>query len=83
MMKSLPTYHDLHITTSDIQRTSIFNLPHKYLVTCSRSAGWELRLNSEDKVVAGEFDKNGLILDVDGIVIVDSMTAGIEPPCAT
>ncbi len=82
-MKTLPTYHGLHITTTGIARVSIFDLPHKYVVMCSRSAGWELRLNVEDTVVAGELDKNGLILDIDGAVICDSLTAGIEPTCAT
>ena len=34
---------DLHITTAQIPRTSIFNLPYGLQVTCNRVAGWELR----------------------------------------
>jgi hypothetical protein len=33
-----PSYHDLHITTAQIPRTSIFNLPYGLLVTCDRTA---------------------------------------------
>ena len=38
----MSSYHDLHITTSFIQRTSIFNLPFSLEVTCSRVAGCRL-----------------------------------------
>lgn len=37
-----PSYHDLHITTRDIPRTSIFNLPYGLEVTCNRVSGWRL-----------------------------------------
>lgn len=30
----MPSYHDLHITTKDILRTSIFNLPYGLEVMC-------------------------------------------------
>jgi hypothetical protein len=80
-----PSYHDLHITTAQIPRTSIFNLPYGLLVTCDRTAGWELRdMNqmrrpkglpaSPGVLLAGEYGGAGkwLVLDVAGHVIVDS-----------
>jgi len=82
-----PSYHDLHITTAQIPRTSIFNLPYGLQVTCDRVAGWELRdMNqvqppmglrlpaSRGVLIAGEYDGSGewLVLDVAGHVIVDS-----------
>jgi len=79
-----PSYHDLHITTRDIPRTSIFNLPYAYQVLCTRSAGWELWLGVEpgmreaEKLVAGEYCVNGLRLDIDGHVIADSLTAELQ-----
>lgn len=72
------SYHDLHITTKDLPRTSIFNLPFSLHVTCTRSAGWELweRYRGEDKLLASEYPSAGgeswLRLDVAGHVIVDS-----------
>lgn len=65
-----PSYHDLHITTANIERTSIFDLPYGYEVSCNRVGGWCLWLNGER--VAGEYDE-GLRLDVAGVVIVDSL----------
>lgn len=73
-----PSYHDLHITTATIQRTSIFNLPFNLTVACSRIGGWELWDTKGGSVsnwvfLAGEYGlKNWLVLDVDGVVIVDS-----------
>jgi hypothetical protein len=72
-----PSYHDLHITTAELPRSSIFNLPFSLTVTCDRVAGWELwrGIGSGEAVsLAGEFagrDK-WLILDVKGTVIVNS-----------
>lgn len=73
-----PSYHDLHITTAEIPRTSIFNLPYGLRVTCCRVAGWELwrhrDLNAgEYELIAGEYDgpEKWLVLDVAGHVIVD------------
>lgn len=74
------SYHDLYVTTALIPRTRLFELPFKYIVTCTRAGGWELRLNVEDKLLAGEFHTDGLRLDVDGVVIVDSLTPAIEGP---
>ncbi len=81
-----PTYHDLHITTAEIPRTSIFNLPYGLRVTCSRVSGWELwqyrdspgQLRCEPTLIAGEYDGPGewLVLDVAGHVIVDSRERG-------
>ena len=36
--ESSPSYHDLHITTAQIQRMSIFNLPYGLEVACTRVA---------------------------------------------
>lgn len=60
---SPPSYHDLHITTADIPRTSIFDLPYGLRVTCSRVSGWELwqhrdspgKLRAEPVLIAGEY----------------------------
>jgi hypothetical protein len=76
---STPTYHDLHITTADRQRTSIFDLPYGLEVTCTRIAGWQLWKNSGRTLVAGEFHEHGLRLDVAGHVICDSLTNALVP----
>lgn len=78
----MPSYHDLHITTADIPRTSIFNLPYGFEVKCMRTTGWVLYDNGarmsphlpvqEPRQLAGEYDRNWLVLDVDGVVICDS-----------
>jgi hypothetical protein len=80
-----PSYHDLYITTAQIPRTSIFNLPYGLQVTCNRVAGWELwdmdqmqrpsgLSPSRGVLIAGEYDgpDKWLVLDVAGHVIVDS-----------
>ena len=67
------SYHDLHITTATIPRTSIFDLPYGTEVICNRVSGWSLARGDEQ--IAGEYDENGLRLDVAGHVIVDSLTA--------
>lgn len=79
-----PSYHDLHITTAEIERTSIFNLPYGYEVRCTRVTGWFLYDNGarmsphlrepEPSVLGGEYEgpDKWLVLDVDGHVIVDS-----------
>jgi hypothetical protein len=71
------SYHDLHITTVDIPRTSIFDLPYNMEITCNRAAGWGLWDSSASdssrwKMLAGEYDPKWLRLDVAGYVIVDS-----------
>jgi hypothetical protein len=73
-----PSYHDLHITTAKIPRTSIFNLPFGLEVSCNRVSGWCLwhtdqdRPRSEPELLAGEYENKWLVLDVAGHVIVDS-----------
>lgn len=80
-MSDSPSYHDLHVTTKDIPRTSIFNLGYGLTVQCTRVSGWQLwsSANPANSVLlAGEYagpDK-WLVLDVAGHVIVDS-----RPPC--
>ena len=74
------SYHDLHITTADIKRTSIFSLPYGLEVSCTRVAGWQLWRFTEhagsrkEELLAGEYDHPDawLILDVGGHVILDS-----------
>ncbi len=65
-----PSYHDLFITTEHIARTSIFNLPFDFKITCTRIGGWELWRRSD--LIAGEYDSKWLVLDVAGHVIVDN-----------
>jgi hypothetical protein len=73
-----PSYHDLHITTAQIPRTSIFSLPYGLEVHCSRTTGWQLWKTATDirnwTLVAGEYEGRDkwLILDVNGHVIVNS-----------
>jgi hypothetical protein len=79
------SYHDLYITTAQIPRTRLFNLPYGLWVTCSRVAGWELWDMSRNQnhetlppskgaLMAGEYADPGkwLVLDVAGYIIVDS-----------
>lgn len=62
------SYHDLHITTTELGRIAISDMPFGYMVTCTRVGGWELWLDA--KLVAGEFDKDRpLALDVAGTTI--------------
>lgn len=74
----VPSYHDLHVTTAAIPRTSVFSLPYGLQVTCCRVSGWELwRTASRPadwQLLAGEYadPASWLVLDVDGFVIVDS-----------
>lgn len=70
------SYHDLYITTSFFDRTSIFNLPYSIRVTCTRTGGWEVweLWGGMERQLGGEWagpDK-WLVLDVAGHVILDS-----------
>ena len=73
------SYHDLYVTTEEIPRTSIFDLPYGFSVECSRQTGWTLSFTNLDtmgmRVVAGEYNDNWMVLDVKGHVIVDSRPA--------
>jgi hypothetical protein len=76
---SKPSYHDLHITTKDIKRTSIFDLPFNVLVICTRTGGWEVwdthgGVNLFNyTLLGGEYDEERpLRLDINGETIVDS-----------
>lgn len=63
---------ELYITTKDMKRTSISDLPFGHMVTCNRVGGWELWLGEETRL-AGEYEpEHWLVLDVDGQVICDS-----------
>jgi hypothetical protein len=78
-MTDKPSYHDLHITTPSIKRTSIFDLPFRVVVQCTRVGGWEVWALSEgdlpEELLAGEYHAGGLCLDVAGHVIVDTLEA--------
>lgn len=65
------SYHDVHVRTAEISRTSIFDLPYGYELTCNRVAGWSLWRNGLK--VAGEYSGDGMIIDVAGHVILDSL----------
>jgi hypothetical protein len=77
----MPSYHDLHLTMHDLPRTSIFNLPFNLEVTCCRVTGWRVWVRDprdrEPTLRAEEYAdslERSLRLDVDGYVIVDSLT---------
>lgn len=81
---SAPTYHDLHITTATIPRTSIFNLPYGVMAICTRAGGWEIwnRWDGTEELLGGEYhNTKGLRLDIAGHVIVDSLTLTEATPC--
>lgn len=77
------SYHDLHITTPTIERTAISKLPFLVQVLCTRAAGWEVWLGaappSPETLLGGEFDlEKPLRLDINGFIIVDSMSGAEE-----
>lgn len=78
------SYHDLFITTADVPRARLFDLPFSFHVTCNRVAGWQLWRVSDPRdlasgwdLLAGEYDGPGkwLVLDVNGTMIMDSRPA--------
>ncbi len=82
-MTDAPSYHDLHITTPTIPRTSIFNLPFHIRVECNRVSGWVVWSDKEkgrlEVELGGEYcydpdtgEGAWLVLDVAGYVICDS-----------
>lgn len=71
MLLDKVSYHDVHVTTRLIERTSIFNLPFGYELTCNRVSGWRL-YNPKGRLVAGEYDE-GLRIDVAGVIILDTI----------
>lgn len=86
------SYHHLYVTTAQIPRTRLFDLPFGLWVTCDRVGGWSLWDVSQVQrfdtlppaggvLVGGEYagpDK-WLVLDVAGYVILDSRQAAPEP----
>lgn len=75
------SYHDLHITTAELSRSSIFNLPYNLMITCTRVGGWEVwRIDGANRQtrIAGEFYDAGLRLDTAGRIIVDSLKSQIS-----
>ena len=78
VQKRTLSYHDLHITAQSIPRTSIFNLPFRVQVTCTRVGGWRAWAHPErdllEELLGGEYDgaDHWLVLDVAGYVTCDS-----------
>lgn len=73
------TYHDLHITTPTIERVSIFNLPYRVIVQCTRAGGWEVWAR-KDRILEDEnLGANGFRLDIQGNVIFDSLLESPDP----
>jgi hypothetical protein len=78
------SYHDLHITTAKITRTSLMNLPFRVHVDCTRVAGWEVWALAQGDLGEGELPEellggeygSPLRLDVAGHVIVDNPPEG-------
>lgn len=71
-------YHDLHITTPTMERTSIVDFPFRVSVMCTRVGGWEVWANAEgpdlkEELLAGEYHTGGLRLDVAGTIIIDTL----------
>ncbi|MFL5285973.1 MAG: hypothetical protein ACJ8AW_34600 [Rhodopila sp.] len=56
------SYHDLYITTSEIQRTSIRDMPFRVQVRCTRLSGWTVWTlregNLRDSYLGGEYGGN-------------------------
>lgn len=65
------SYNDVHVTTRTMSRTPISKLPYEYELTCHRCTGWALCLN--DEIIAGEYTVAGLCVDIDGMIIVNTL----------
>ena len=65
------SYNDVHVTTRSIPRTAISKLPYEYELTCHRCTGWALC--RDDEIIAGEYGETGLCVDIDGVIIVNSL----------
>lgn len=67
------SYHDVYVETSQLKRTSIFDLPFNFLLTCNRVGGWSLFRNGV--TIGSEYGGvgKGLKIDVDGVVILDAL----------
>ena len=67
------TYRDVYVTTRDIRRTSLYDLPVTVILICDRVGGWTLW--ADDELLGSEFDnEKWLRVDVAGSAIVDSQT---------
>jgi hypothetical protein len=76
-MNKAPSYHDLFLTTPRVARTSVFNLPYRVRIQCTRVGGWEAwameELGLSEELLGAEYsEKDWLILDVAGYVICDN-----------
>lgn len=78
-------YHDLYVTTDTLPRQRLFDMPYGFEVTCNRTTGWQLWFHATDESnmlqsakIAEEFPRDGtptgLKLDVNGVVLCDSLT---------
>lgn len=59
-----PSYHDVYVTTANIERARLFDLPYGYELTCNRVGGWTLWGPHEEQIAAEYGD--GLRVDVAG-----------------
>jgi hypothetical protein len=71
-----PSYHDVFVTTREIPRTSVFDLPYGYELSCTRVGGWQLIRHPDSgpaAVVAEEYSSHHwLVIDVAGHTVLDS-----------
>jgi hypothetical protein len=69
----MPSYHDVHVKTPKMERTSIFDLPFQYKLICQRAAGWTLW--NGDTLVGAEYGEVHQRLDIDvaGHVILNAL----------
>lgn len=90
------SYHHLHVTTAEIPRARLFDLPYGLWITCNRVAGWELwdmdrNQNREmlppsrGALLAGEYagPEKWLVLDVAGYIVLDSRRPAEPEPEAS
>ena len=71
-------YHDIYVTTADLGRRRLFDLPFGYEITCNRVAGWSLWKG--DTLIAGEFHEVPLSIDVAGHPILGLQIDTDEEP---
>ena len=64
------SYHDIYITTENIDRIAISNLSFGYQLRCCRVGGWEFWY--QEKLVASEFGDEWLVIECGDNLILDS-----------
>ena len=66
---------ELYIETSNLERTKVSELEFPYALVYTSLGGWELwgGLSPDSPLIAGERHTNGIKLDVDGTVLVNTL----------